>query len=287
MLKRHNERKTTMIVSNFAIASRSERRAVRFTKYALQITNLEDQEIEFAVECHVCSHEGQGLATSYLNDVVRMSIQSEPFKRRGNVRAAQGFVRIGAKCSILYELSREGRQEFRDDVEIRGFIVLRVPPASTLAERYFRQPQTDHAVKVLLHARREDVRNDVPRQAINTDGFLSEWFFPLSGVYSSEAIAISSGRAENDLKPEGRSVLGVGSIRDLHTRWTAGQLEADELVGARDLEEKEQAAKLVDLLLALRGGTDDLEALNQLLAVCDAEVRVRQMPSPAGRRKPK
>ena len=91
-------------------------------------------------------------------------------------------------------------------------------------------------MKVLLHARREDVVEEINLArgiAALVSGRVSNrarGSVPLS--YSSEEITLSTGRAENDLVREGNA-LSTDRIRELQNKWSAQQLDEGDLAGAR------------------------------------------------------
>jgi hypothetical protein len=206
-----------VIVSNFTISSRWHLRTPHDTRYELQITNLADKEIEFTVECHTCPPPSHRFHRWYLDETVQVSVSSGLtgstfFRRYGDVWVMQTGISIGTQCSVLYGLSKNDR-EIRDDEEIRGFVTLRVPPANTSGRGYFRDPQSHRPVKVLLHARRRDSRLGFSVQAHHREGWYSEWSLPFPEWYSSEAVTLSTGKAENDIRPEGGFDLARESLR--------------------------------------------------------------------------
>lgn len=204
-----------MIVSNFVLRFSDRASSLLDIRYSLQITNLEEQAIDFIIECHVSPPEGEPSPVYYVSNFIRASFNSGPTFpissfRRGNVVLLRYYVGVGARLSSLFELNTEdtfGRL-------LKGFIVLRVPPIRSDQSRFFPTPQIDHPVRVLLHARREENRwSDLYVRDLE-DRFVMR---VSTGLHSSsEAMAISTGRAENEITPEGLRMIGLDSIKGFH-----------------------------------------------------------------------
>jgi hypothetical protein len=281
-----------MNVSNFTIASRPDGHINRETRYMLQITNLDETAIEFSINCHIAANDGgtiwissfnKGMELSaYLNEVVNMNIPFSIFKNKGNDFVSSALIKIEPHHCFNFTLSKkalhikdESREEYlHDDIALQGFVELSIPMASRLSASYFNRPQTNHDVKVLLNARRDDSWNDSYKQPLHTNGLVSPWKFPVSGLYSSESITLSTGKAENTITPDGAFTLKDTALKDFQSRWQARELSAADIAGASDIDEKEKPAKLIDLLLSINNTADNVEMVNQVLSMCNAGVRL-------------
>jgi hypothetical protein len=181
-------------------------------RYSLQITNLEDQAIDFIIECHVTPPEGEPAPVHYVSNFVRASFNSGPVIpsssfRQGNVVLLRYYVSVGARLSALFELNTEDSFSRL----LKGFIALRVPAIRSDQGRSFPIPQIDHPVRVLLHARREESRwSDLYIRDLD-DRYVMR--VPTGLHTSSEAVAISTGRAENEITPEGLRMFEVDAVK--------------------------------------------------------------------------
>ena len=191
-----------MIVSNFILRFSDRAISLLNIRYSLQITNLEDQAIDYFIECHVTPPEGEASPVRYLSNFMRASFNSVPTPpistfRQGNAVIVRHHVGVAARLSGLFELRTDdtfGRL-------LKGFIVLRVPSIRSDQGGYLPIPQTDHPVRILLHARREETRWSELYARDLEDRYVMR--FPTGLHTSSEAMAISTGRAENEIIPEG------------------------------------------------------------------------------------
>lgn len=283
-----------MIVSNFTIASRPDAHIYRETKYMLQITNLDETAIEFSIDCHIAANESGTVRiasfnkdmelSAYLNEVVNMNIPFSIFKNKGNDFVSRASIKIEPLHSFNFILSKKAlhiKEDSREDylhdfVELQGFVVLGIPIASRLSANYFNRPQISHDVKVLLNARREDTRQDDYKQPVHTNGIVSPWKFPVSGLCSAESITLSTGKADNTITPDGAFSLKDTALEDFYSRWQAQKLNPADIAGASNIDEKEKPANLIDLLLSINDNADNVDMVNRLLTMCNAGVRVEK-----------
>jgi hypothetical protein len=201
-----------MLVSNFVLMFSDRAVSLLDIRYSLQITNLEEQTIDFIVECHVTAPEGEASPVNYLSNFLRASINSAPKApfssfRQGNVVVVRHLVGVGARMSALFDLRTVdtfGRL-------LKGFIALRVPPIRSDERGFYPIPQIGHPVRVLLHARREETRWSELYARDPDDRYVMR--FPTGLHTSSEAMAISTGRAENEITPEGLLMFETDVIK--------------------------------------------------------------------------
>jgi len=91
--------------------------------------------------------------------------------------------------------------------------------------------------------------------------------------FSSEAVALATGKAENVVEAEGWTMKGVlPFVNDVRE----GKLQPKKISGAKLLPEEERPAALVDLLLGLPGTREEMDALNAFLAEHGSRVVVRK-----------
>lgn len=201
-----------MIVSNFVLRFTDRASSLMDIRYSLQITNLEEQAIDFIIECHVSPPEGEPSPVHYVSNFIRASFNSgltNPISsfRQGNIVLLRYYVGVGARLSALFDLKTEdtfGRL-------LKGFIVIRVPPIRSDQGGFFPIPQVYHPVRVLLHARREESRwYDLYARDLE-DRLVMR--VPTGLHTSSEAMAIATGRAENEITPEGLRMFELDTIK--------------------------------------------------------------------------
>jgi hypothetical protein len=180
--------------------------------------------------------------------------------------------RLGARLSTIFELRVGGTllPGETQDQALLGHVVLRVPPVRQ-ANHVISTVQGANPVRVLLSASRFDTRDAFNNLARNLDGVTQ---LQLSGndIFSSQSIPISTGRAENEIEPEGLRVKDVvGATARLRDLGREGKITR----GALLMSEEDRFPALVDLLAGLSADESGLAALNDLLAEVSADVRVR------------
>jgi hypothetical protein len=265
-----------MVVSNFEVSVKPSLGNVQHqTSYQLQITNLEDKEIAFLVETHVAKSQD---GTPPL-DLLSPRLLYNPSTYSALTRAwygvgpewidAQSFT-LGARLSTILELSPRWllADESKDQTLI-GHVVLRVPPIRQ-KERFAVTVQSAGPVHVLLSASRIDKRDTFLNYVRDLDG-VTIGKEAGNDIFSSQSIEISTGKAANEIEPEG---LSFKDIVEAVAALQPGRRKPFP-AGALFLPESERIPVLVDLLAALSQNEDDLRALNDLLTEASAAVRVQ------------
>ena len=206
-----------MIVSNFVLSLSDRASSLLDIRYSLQITNLEEQAIDFIIECHVTPPPGQPSPVHYVSNAVRATFNSgAPLPTSsflgGNVVVLRYFVGVRARMSALFDL------QTMDTFSklLKGFIVLRVPAIRSDQGGFFPIPQIDHPVRVLLHARMEE-RRWSELYARDLDGNLM-MKIPTGLHTSAEAMALATGQAENEIEPEGMRMYELDVISGYRKR---------------------------------------------------------------------
>jgi hypothetical protein len=255
-----------LLVSNFVLFKDPEGTMYSDdTRYSLQITNLEDKPVEYLVECYF-SHSDRTLVQ---NSVVAST--SGTYRRKGDVIRGSYQLPIPAKESKYFTLRLQ--PESKAELELLGFLELSLPPLRS--SRSLRLvAQFPHPVKVLLHPRREDRRRNRVTGIVDPQGVIP-YHTSQAEDYSSEAIAISTGQAENEIQPTGLPIY-ENLVAQFRESWRSGALEPGSIQGASMLPEEERAAALLDLLLGLSHTDSEMGALNELLAEEGSEVRLRR-----------
>jgi hypothetical protein len=261
-----------MLVSNFSVGYRSTNTSyTEETRYSLQITNLDPAEIRFTLEFHISLPERESHPVAYVSSVLQADGLYLTFARRPTVVAGRGDLTIASKGSVTVTL----RKTVRDDRELMGFVILRVPPAH--APGSFRPgPQADHDVEVLLHARREDRRPSRTVGVVDPQGVIP-YRTGIGDNYSSESVAISTGRAANEISPEGRLLFGVGVVQRFVEGLASGEIDPKAVRGMELLPDDERIPALLDLLHALSTADEsETRAVNQLLERGGVPLRIRR-----------
>jgi hypothetical protein len=265
-----------MLVSNFSLARYPYKTDFREqTRYGLQITNLDDAELEFAVECHISVPEGETAPLAYMTGNVlarfdRGGVAYLTLARQGAVVKGEIRVRIPPKASANYLLEKTTT----DQRELSGFIVLRVPGVRPLG--MFRlSPQADHAVRVLLHAHRTDCRVGRVYSALDMEG-RAHLRTAVGDSYSSESVQLASGHGENEIVPEQLGFLQVGAVSKYREALKAGHVTQADVQGAALLPEEERVPALLDLLVAVASSAKDVEATNEFLAQNKVKLRLHR-----------
>jgi hypothetical protein len=259
-----------VLVSNFTVGKTPNLAANREVAYCLQVTNLEELNIEFLFECYVSREPRPGEdGIAYWSAHDRgWDLQSEPgplrFSRpRTGTTAVLGrlFVTVGAGLSTIIRLWGP---------RASGYVNLRVPPGRT-HDRFRLAPQLERPVRVLLLASHESQRPTEQRALFRAHGASSDLNYIIADDYSSASVSISTGKAENEIDAEDWKVRALSDFWD---DLRDGPRAFEEIRGARDLPEAEHAAILLDLLSGLDASREELENINQLLRDSGASIRL-------------
>jgi uncharacterized protein YkwD len=269
-----------MVVSDFEIQRTRDGQAIHDTRYRLQITNLEEQEIEFILESHITPPEGISAPFGYLQAALQDSISwaSSPhgtLRAEGPVYVLSLPFRIGPQLSATYELNTRTV----DDTVLRGFTVLRVPTKRRqggLSRWSLGVAQLDHPVRVLLDASRHEFRDGFSGYVQDLEG-RSVYRTTVGDWASARAIAISSGRAENEIPPE---EFSIGSISKFEEHIHRSDADASAFRGAQLLPLTERIPALLDLLGAVKSDAASVRTLNTILQEIGTDVRLCP-PDPA------
>jgi hypothetical protein len=160
----------------------------------------------------------------------------------------------------------------RSQYEVTGFTELLVPRRREPG-RFLLAQQIDHNVPVLLNARKHDLR--IADYVLASDRQVwTQWEGwqdfgrTLEGDnYSSEGITLASGKAQNEIVPQGSLWTRVEDmdLRIAALREAIGGGKQDDFAGARGLNEEEKLAALLDLVAELDNTPELIERVNALL----------------------
>ncbi len=278
-----------MLVSNLILGRYVSLPKWRDTWYELQITNLDEIEVEFEIRCSFLRDSGWVDAWRYVEgrfgDLNTQPTMITPFRWNGKCYSGSFNARIRPRVCGLFRLRvfppQKMQHSYDRDYELTGFVELLVPrqrqPGTLLLG-----PQVDHNVPVLLNARKNDYR--IPDYVLASDRPVwTQWDGwqdfgrTLEGDdYSSEGITLASGKAENEIVPQGSLLTQVAEIglRAAALRAAITDNKQNDLAGARGLDDDNRLAALLDLLTELDGEPRALETINELLRETGSRVRL-------------
>ncbi len=283
-----------MLVSNLILGRYTSLPKWRDSWYELQVTNLDDIEVEFEIRCSFLRDSGWADAWRYVRgafgDLNTQPTLTTPFRWNGKCYSGSFNALIRPRVCGLFRLRvfppQEQQQGYDRNYEVTGFVELLVPRRRQPG-LFQLGPQVDHNVPVLLNARKIDFRiadyvlaSDRPVWT-QWDGWQDFGRTIEGDDYSSEGIALASGKAANEIVPQGSLLTQVEQL-DLQVAALRAALaggKQDDLVGARGIADEEKLAALLDLLTELDGAPRLVEAVNDLLRETGSRVRLERDPN--------
>ena len=183
---------------------------------------------------------------------------------------------------------------------LEGYVTLRLPPARTNTRRFFMQPQADRPVRVLLNpetrtinlaiGQRMDIYNDEPPVQGPLAGLwggidvanpydpppVKRGFalLPSRTTERTEPLHLASGKAENELEPEGSRLITAEGLEYAIASLAADGVDASEYRGAELVADQDRAGALIELLCELDNEPALAGAINQVLAKQRAAIRI-------------
>lgn len=283
-----------MLVSNFILGRYSSLPQWRDSWYELQITNLDEIEVEFEIRCNFLRDSGWSDAAQYVRgefgDLNTDRTLTTPFRWNGKCYSGSFNFRVRPKVCGLFRLRvfppQELQQSYNNRYEVTGFTELFVPRRRQPG-RFQLGPQVDHNVPVLLNARKHDYR--IPDYVLASDRQVwtqwdgwQEFGRTLEGDdYSSEGIALASGKAHNEIVPQGAWQTQVEQI-DVQIAALRQAIEGNkqnDFSGAREIADDNRLAALLDLLAEFDGSPRLIETINALLREMESRVRLERDPN--------
>jgi hypothetical protein len=190
-----------------------------------------------------------------------------------------------------------GRQSYSFS-RLQGYVTLRLPPARSLERKFFRQAQADGPVRVLINPEtrtiyytgggRSEIYDDPPPTA-NPFGVFTGGpatidpppvqsgfsYLPSRAIERTEPLHIASGKAENELEPEGSGLLTVENVHYAVEALKGERAEAIEYRGAGLVADQDRAGALIELLCEVGEDAVLTRTINQILQEQNAAVRIR------------
>lgn len=246
--------------------------------YNLYVSNLEDISLQYVVEYwHRATFNGVHIAPSRFRDVER-TFSPQP----GVVVATHGFALAPHETAVITLRASDAQSV---GVDIAGHVRLRVPRVRPEGNTTVRLgAQAGSPVKVMLQAETvTDVQLASSEQAgfRDRDGYVVGRFGSvgaLSNLRTAVGLALASGRALNEIAPDGSFVIDK-QLLAVANRAAEGALPAPAKKGAtQDVADEDRAGALLELLAELGGDGDTIREVNRILsgAGVDVEIAARQ-----------
>ena len=259
-------------VSVFRLVSGENERPSLY--YNLYVSNLEDMLLQYVVEYwHRATFNGVHIAPGRFRDVERTFSP-----QHGVFVATHGFALLPHETTVV--TLRVATDSQTVDVDIAGHVRLRVPRVRPEGEQKVRLvAQATSPVKVILHA---ETVTDVELSSSEKGGFTDMKGYAvgrygsvgsLSNLRTAVGLALASGRALNEIAPDGSFIIDKESLARVNR--LAEALPAPARRGAtQDLADEDRAQALLELLAELRGDGDTLREANRILRDAGAAVEV-------------
>ena len=229
---------------------------------------------------------------------------SHPFEAAATYTAGVRFPvgarktgRIGIEPPEVFRGFRNiGTSQATGLTRLEGYVTLRLPPARTDTRRFVRQPQADRPVRVLVNpetrtlnvsgVQQVDIYDDPPPVTFQTFGGPLTYdeppvkrgftWVPGKIVERTEPLHIGTGKAENELEPEGARSLRVEDVEYAREAVNAGHLETIGYRGAETVPEPDRAGALIELLCEVGQDPALTAAINQGLTDQQAAIRLTE-----------
>ncbi|WP_024546321.1 hypothetical protein [Picosynechococcus sp. NKBG15041c] len=248
-------------------ASAIARRVVQ--GYFLTISNLENEAFQYTLDFYISLPNPPNSNRTLVNNAVVLidvAGANQPLTLTptnatvSTTRFSTSFslgARQTASVQLLPNLTPALLAETNPDLEVRGFVEIRLPAIFRRAPLFRRVPQSNRPVKVLLNP---EIRGTfLPNNITNTADF-DQINYPL---------ALASGNGLNQIEPEpgGPILINPGVIDRLPQ---LGQLPFD----FTSLSEVEQANILAEVMGQIDPNNDNLQNVNQLLSNLNIPIRM-------------
>ncbi|MGB3309675.1 MAG: hypothetical protein WBG32_02110 [Nodosilinea sp.] len=244
--------------------------------YFLTISNLEDKELLYTLDFHISlpnpPDPDRTLAGNavVLVDVAgaNQSLTLSPASATVSTTRFSTSFRLGAKqtasLQLLPNLTPALLAAPNPDLEVRGFVRLRLPAVFSNAGRPFplfrRVPQSDSPVKVLLNP---EIRGTfLPNNFPGGDGDFDQINYPLP---------LASGKSLNEISPEpgGPIFIPTGRIPQLVDQLP---LRDRPTIDFAELAEEDRAAALVEVISQIEPSEANLQNVSDLLSKLDIPI---------------
>jgi hypothetical protein len=260
----------SLLLCNFDLGGSASYK--RGTVFRLTVTNLHDESLRFLVEFHhrpkvqLANVTGEPPAIRYRTVTKALSVHTG---YRADPDVVTGWS-LGLDPSETRDLSVQAVDDHESvSITKAGHVVLRLPTGSALRSGYRLAPQAAMPVPVLVSATRLDYRSSYQAGIVEPTGIIPYHMSAPDDLATSE-VPLSTGKAHNDVDPEGLIVGSIDDIRDLITVVEGHQLEsAGRRVAETGIELWEPQRRVVALLQLLDGldpSREEVDAINEVLS---------------------
>lgn len=236
--------------------------------YFLTISNLEDEEFRYTLDFHISlpvppdpdrTLAGNTVALLDIAGANQPLTLSPTGATVSTTRFSTSF-RLGAKqtasVQLLPELTPALLINPNPDLEVRGFVQLRLPAVFSFSSGIFqRVPQSDGPVKVLLNP---EIRGTfLPNSFPGGDGDFDQINYPLE---------LASGRGLNEIAPEpGGPIFRIPEVR-IPEIVEALPLRDRPVIDFASLAEADRTAALVEVISQIEPSEENLQNVSDLLS---------------------
>lgn len=192
-----------------------------------------------------------------------------------------------------------GRRQFSFD-RLEGYVTIRVPPIRSQEKRFLTRPQAQGPVRVLLNPETHAIYRVGGGQATNYDD-PPPYNDPLSGLVTgnstvdpppvqrgfsylpsrmverTEPLHLASGKAENELIPEGSRLITADGVKYALDALTIEEGKETDYRGADLVADQDRAGALIELLGEVGSNDTLIRALNQVLKEQKAGVSLTKL----------
>ena len=182
---------------------------------------------------------------------------------------------------------------------LEGYVTLRLPVARSNVRRFLTQPQADAPVRVLLNPEtrtiyytgcgRSEIYEDDPPipnplgaifggpQTLDPPPVKSGFsYLPSRAIERTEPLHLASGKAENELVPEGTRLITTENVNYAIDALKSDHVEAVDYRGADLVADEDRAGALIELLGEVGNDATLIRAINQVLKEQQATIRIQR-----------
>jgi hypothetical protein len=262
--------------------------------YRLHVTNLEPRPYVYTVTFNVTPPSSESIwaaplqefFATFLNDVMDPArngvagVTEQRFRRDGTVYTVGLTFSVESRQTVSVGLvPRSHSTEVGTLRTIEGYVTLNLPVVGdpSVVRSFRRVPQSRTAVKVLVNPETTMVNKDNLRP-----GYTRQLDGVVTGTVSvtrldfnvTEALVTASGKAENEVIPDGSKSLDLAPLQSPHGAADVEPVPVEVLRGASAVPDEERARALVELLCELDENAEGLVLVNEVLAENDVRIRL-------------
>jgi len=253
--------------------------------YNLYVSNLEDRFLQYTVEYwHRATFNEVHVTVGRFRDV-----EGTYSPQSGVFVATHRFALLPRETTVL-TLRFAGVEP--QPIDLGGYVRLRIPRVKPNDAQHGLRlvSQADGPVKVMLHA---ETVTDVALATSERGGFTDMNGYAvgrygsvgaLSNLRTAVGLALASGRAVNEILPDGNFVIGKESLEKV-SRIAAADPSPARKGATEDVADENRARALVELLSELSPDGETIQEVNQLLKGTGVGVQIG-VSKPGSREKP-